>query len=281
MKRLLFAPLLAATACQSTTPQLSDDWGALPILDRVEIEYRGSLRVSADDAMKIPDFEQPFVEDLESAPAWQVRAGFIQLSSTAVARLVGNSLMTEGQKWGAGIVDLKQMQQTVGSLIDAGDGVMISDPDMLVAEGTRATLTIANQTAFIDYFDFQPTPGAILMDPEIGVFMDGLLLDVSPLGIGEDGRAQIEVGVTLSELFEMQEIESEYPVDGQSITLQVPVFMRQDLHGRVSMGPEQAVVLPVLYGDGDRRMLVILRVDLVDESTQGAGISDLDEEGGE
>ena len=273
MKRLLLIPLLAATACQSTTPQLSDNWGALPILDRVEVEYRGSVRVSADDAMKIPDFEATAVEDVESARAWQVRAGFVELSSQAVARLVGNSVMTEGQKWGAGIVSLEEMQQTISSLIESGDGVMISDPSMVVHEGTRATVTIANQTAFVDHFDFEPTPESILMDPEVGAFLDGLLLDVRPLGIDDKGRARVEVGVTWSELIEMQEVETDYPLDGLSVTMQVPVFMRQDLNGLVGMGPDQAVVLPVLYGDQGKRMLVILRVDVVDENTAGSGIS--------
>lgn len=272
MKRLLLLPLLAATACQSTTPQLSDGWGALPILDRVEFEYRGSVRVSADDAMKIPDFEATAVEDVENAQAWQVRAGFFELSNVAVARLIGNSLMTEGGTWGGGLVDLGEMQRTMGSLIDSGDGEVVSDPAMIVYEGTRATVTIANQTAFVDHFEFEPTPGSILMDPEVGVFLDGLLLDVRPLGVDENNMARVEVHVTWSELIDMKEVESDYPLRGQSITMQVPVFMRQDLSGVVGMGPDQAVVMPVLYGDDGKRLLVILRVDMVDETTVNSGI---------
>lgn len=277
MKRLLILPLLALTACQSTTSQLSDDWGALPILDRVEVEYRGSVRVASSDGMTIPETlnDGVTVEDLENAESWQVRAGFVELSREAVARLIGDSLMTEGHTWGAGTVSLEQMQETIRDLIDSGDGVLVSDPHMVVHEGTHAALTIANQTAFIDHFDFEPSPESILMDPEIGVFLDGILLDVCPLGVDENGRALVEVKVTWSELIEMHEIETDYPLNAQSITMQVPLFMRQDLNGLVSMGPDQAVVLPVLYGDDGQRMLVILRVDLVDEMTVGSGLSDL------
>lgn len=274
MKRLLLIPLLAATACQSTT-QTTESWNPLPVLDRIEVEYRGSLRVSADDGMKIPEFDSFDVESADAPDTWQISVGVLETNAVVVRSLIGESVMTEGNSWGAGVVPLAALQESLGEVLATGAGTELSSPKLLVFTGQRATMTIANQTAFIDHFDFEPTPHSVLMDPEIGVFMDGFLMDVVPHGEDEDGHAQLEFRLTLAELVQMKEIESDYPLQGQSITIQVPVFMRQDLSGQLAMKPDQAVVLPVLYGDGLRRLLVVVRIEKV-EGVQGPSAQDLD-----
>lgn len=261
MKHTLALCLLAATACQSTSPQLSDSWGALPILDRMEVEYHGSLRANSSRAMKIEEFSNEGFEDAGDRGSWTIRVGVVETSAQAVHKLFGDGVLDEDGNSTAGLVSHEAMQSTIAELIDSGDGVMFSEPKMLVYEGTRASMTVANQTAFIDHFDFEPTPSSILMDPEIGVFLDGFLIDMIPHGLDDAGDARLEFKMTWSVLVEMQEVESDYPLGGQSVTIQVPVFMRQDVAGQIAMGPEEAVILPVLYGQDNQRLLVIVRVD--------------------
>jgi hypothetical protein len=263
MKRSFALLLLAATACQSTTPELSDSWGALPVLDRVEIEYRGSLRTTGDAGLKIPEFEYVDVSAGTTPPAWMIQVSVFDTSQQGVHRLIGESAMTENNQLSGGVVSLEEMQRTLGAMVDAGDAALINEPRLVVFEGSRASMTVANQTAFIDHFDFERTPTSILMDPEIGVFMSGLLIDMVPQGRNDDGKLELEFHLTLSELIEMNEVESSYPLGGGSLTIQVPVFMRQDLNGLLTMSKDQAVVLPVLYAEGNRRLLIVVHAKSV------------------
>ena len=224
--------------------------------------------MSADDGMKIPEFDSVSIDDENAPDTWQIRVGVLETQAPVVHSLIGESVMAEGDSWGAGVVPLAALQASLGEVLSTGAGVEISSPKLLVFTGQRATMTIANQMAFIDHFEFEPSPLSVLMDPEIGVFMDGFLMDVVPHGEDEQGRAQLEFRLTLAELVEMQEIESDYPLQGQSITMQVPVFMRQDLSGQLAMKADQAVVLPVLYGDDLRRILVVVQIEKV-EGVQG------------
>jgi hypothetical protein len=262
MKRSLALLLLAATACQSAAPDLSDSWGALPVLDRVEIEYRGSLRTTGDAGLKIPEFEYVDVSEGTTPPAWMIQVGVFETTTQGVHRLIGDSAMTENNQLSGGVVSLEEMQRTLGAMVDAGDSTLVNEPRLVVYEGSRASMTVANQTAFIDHFDFEPTPSSILMDPEIGVFMSGLLIDMVPQGRNADGKLELEFHLTLSELIEMNEVESSYPL-GVSFTMQVPVFMRQDLRGLLTMSEDQAVVLPVLYGEGNQRLLIVVHAKSV------------------
>jgi hypothetical protein len=263
MKRSFALLLLAATACQSTTPELSDSWGALPVLDRVEIEYRGSLRTTGDAGLKIPEFEYVDVSAGTTPPAWMIQVSVFDTSQQGVHRLIGESAMTENNQLSGGVVSLEEMKRTLGAMVDAGDAALINEPRLVVFEGSRASMTVANQTAFIDHFDFERTPTSILMDPEIGVFMSGLLIDMVPQGRNDDGKLELEFHLTLSELIEMNEVESSYPFGGAPLTIQVPVFMRQDLNGLLTMSEDQAVVLPVLYAEGNRRLLIVVHAKSV------------------
>lgn len=263
MKRLLFFPLLAAVSCQSQA-QLSDSWGSLPVLDRVEVEYHGALLASANKGLKVDGgmFEsQPEIDEPGLVREWNIKFGLIETSSEAVARLFGLEDSDVGSDGiGARIVSNVQMQETISALVDAGDGVLINDPNLLVLGRTRANLVIANQTAFIDHYEFEMTERAILVDPEIDVFADGLLVDVIPQAAGPDGEARLDFRVVCSELVEMQEIESAYPYRGQAITLQVPVFMRQDLSGTLQLAADEAAILPAMLGRDGKRLLVLVQL---------------------
>lgn len=263
MKRFFALLLLAATACQSTAPQLSDSWGALPVLDRVEIEYRGSLRCSNDAGLKIPEFEYVDVKEGKTPPAWMIQVGVFDTSQQGVHRLIGNSAMTANNQLSGGVVALEEMQRTLGAMVDAGDATLVNEPRLVVFEGSRASMTVANQTAFVDHFDLERTSSASLMDPEIGVFMSGLLIDMVPQGRNGDGKLELEFRLTLSELLEMNEVESRAPISGSSLTLQVPVFMRQDLNGLLTLADDEAIVLPVLYGEGNQRLLIVVHAKSV------------------
>ena len=275
MKRSLSLLLLAATACQTTAPELSDSWGALPVLDRVEIEYRGSVRTTGDAGLKIPEFEYIDVSERTTPPAWMIQVGVFETTQQGVHRLIGESAMTENNQLSGGVVSLEQMQRTLGAMVDANDATLVNEPRLVVYEGTRASMTVANQTAFIDHFNFERTPSAALMDPEIGVFMSGLLIDMVPQGRNADGKLELDFRLTLSELIEMNEVESSYPL-GVAFTIQVPVFMRQDLNGLLTMSEDQAVVLPVLYCEGDQRLLIVVHAKSVAVPDEAPAVELLD-----
>jgi hypothetical protein len=278
MKRSFALLLLAATACQSTTPELSDSWGALPIHDRIEVEYHGSLRANPSASMKIEEFTNELIGADDERGSWSIKVGVIETTASAVHKLLGEGVLGGNGNLSAVVVSNDEMQSTIAQLIESGDGSMLSEPQMMVYEGTRASMTIANQTAFIDHFDFEAGPDSFLMGPEVGVFLDGFMMDMIPHGLDEAGDASLQFKITWSVLVEMQEVESDYPLGGASITIQVPVFMRQDVSGQLAMGPEEAVVLPVLYGKGDQRLLVIVRVDPMISSEQQAELDSAKQE---
>ena len=267
MKPIFPLLLLGLASCQ-TKVQLSDSWNTLPVLDRVEVEYRGSLLASPGEGMRVHGhgFESlPNEEDPGMVHEWSIKFGFVETSAEAVARLFQDDVRDGAAGFGgARIVPHEAMQQTIASLIESGDGVMISDPRLLVLGKTRASVVVSNQTAFIRNFNFELTDQAILVDPEVGVFSDGLLADVIPGELTEDGDALLQFHVVASELVEMKEVESSYPYRGQSITLQVPVFTRQDVSGTLRIGPDEAAILPALVGRDGKRLLVIVRMDPTD-----------------
>lgn len=263
MKRLLFFPLLAAVSCQTQT-QLSDSWGSLPVLDRVEVAYHGALLANADQGLSqhtLSGNVQPEDDDPGLVHEWNIKMGFIETSSEAVARLFGEQDDTSELSRGARVIPHELMKQTLAALVDSGDGVMISDPSMRVLGKTRATMSILNQTAFVDHFNFEVAENAVLVDPEVEVFADGLMVDVIPQDLDKEGKAQLQFHIACSELVEMHELKSAYPYRGQAVTLQVPLFMRQDLSGTIRMGPDEAVALPVMLGENGRRLLIFIRLD--------------------
>jgi len=73
----------------------------------------------------------------------------------------------------------------------------------------------------------------------------------------------------------MNEVESSYPL-GVAFTIQVPVFMRQDLNGLLTMSEDQAVVLPVLYGEGDQRLLIVVHAKSVAVPDEAPAVELLD-----
>jgi hypothetical protein len=222
--------------------------------------------------MKMEEFTNELIGADDERGSWSIKVGVIETTASAVHKLLGEGVLGGNGSLSAGVVSNDEMQSTIAQLIESGDGVMFSEPKMMVYEGTRASMSVANQTAFIDHFDFEAGPSSFLMDPEVGVFLDGYLMDMIPQGLDEAGDASLQFKITWSVLVEMQEIESDYPLRGTSITIQVPVFMRQDISGQLAMGPDEAVVLPVLYGKDDQRWLVVVRVDPMISPEQQAGL---------
>jgi len=255
----LAVSLLGLASCQQNEP-LADTWGALPILDRVEVEYFGTLNTQAADGLEIPEFDALNLsdEELRNTPQWMVQTRMISLKERAVARLLGGSSMLEGDALSGGVVDAQLAEEVIDALIEAGDGTEVNAPRVLVMEGQRGTLTILNQVAYVEHFNFARTPTSLIGDPEIEVFGSGILLDVRPLGYDENELGLLSFSLTWSELLEMSEVEGSFPYGASPVTIQVPVYARQDLKGQLRSDTGQAVLLPVLYGADEQCVLIVV-----------------------
>lgn len=256
-RSLIFLPLLALASCQTQT-ELSDQWNALPIVDRIEVEYRGSLYSGASHDVEIPEFEAVEIDENEPTPVWMIESAVLSMDEVAAARLLGDASVPQGDHLSAAIVDREVLAQTLDALRESGDGVQLSGPKLSVYETQRATLLIANQKSFIGHFEIERSPDAMLLDPVIGVFVDGLLVDVMVQGLGDSDQARLDFRLTMANLQKMEEVEAKAPVGGQKLTIQVPVFLRQDVTGQWRVNEDQAVVLPVLLGEDGQRLVVSL-----------------------
>lgn len=256
-------------SCQSGH-QLSDSWSTLEYGDRFVVEYIGELRAQPaarmSDAPPADGFSSsnpPGILEAGSAKPprqWVVHLELVQLTREAVDKLLPGAF-TPGETLQGGKLNREQLEGTLQKMVEAEDAIPLSTPTVTCNGGEQAWVTMLQQNAFITGFGYKRALGALIADPEVGVFHSGLavglLPDQSPLA----GETNLQFDLTLTDLLHLNTVTTEFPRATAPLSIQVPVFSEQVLRGEVNLEADEAAFLPYFYTTDDQLMMVFVTAE--------------------
>jgi hypothetical protein len=257
------------SACQSS-PNLSDSWSTVEIGDRFEVSYSGELRAQPSarmGGMPPADGLQSGILDAGMAKPpqqWVVHLELVQMSRAAVDKLLPGAFPPGGPIEG-GRLNRTEFQHAFDAMIEAKDAVNLSSPTVLCNGGEHAWVTMLQQNAFINGFEYKRALGALIADPEVGVFHSGLAVGLLPSQSAFANKALLKFDLTLTDLLEMDTITAEFPRETAPLSLQVPVFSEQTLSGEVHLAADEAAFLPYFYTTDDQLMMIFITAESVGE----------------
>ncbi len=273
------APLaLAATlllgACQSG-PALSDSWSTLEYDGRFEVEYAGELRAQPAARMA----EMPPADGLtgghpsgildagtkQPPKQWVVHLELVQMSIHAVNKLLPGAFVP-GEAILGGKVSKADFEAAFEAMTEAEDAISLSSPTVLCNGGEQAWVTMLQQNAFINGFEYKRALGSVIADPEVGVFHSGLAVGLLPDQSAFANQTLVKFDLTLTDLLDMDTITAEFPRATAPLSLQVPVFSEQIIRGEVNLHADEAAFLPYFYTTDDQLMVVFLTAEPVGKS---------------
>jgi len=102
-------------------------------------------------------------------------------------------------------------------------GTTVSAPRLTVYPRQRANVSVVNQTSYVETFTAEIAQGAFVMDPKIGVVLDGLTLDVQAAPGAVDGEVRLAFHARVAELGKpIPQRNVSFLRDGAPLTIQLP-----------------------------------------------------------
>lgn len=271
---LVLAPLWLS-ACQSSPGSLPDaSWQPLEVLARFEAHYEGTIGAPAQPLIEIPreslvqstqadlsarqDLEDLPLEEVQDLPQWDLHCAVYTCDRRWIAAMFGDEWEagTQLQGW---VVSADEFGPWAERWVQTTDTEVLHAPRVLTFDVQPAQIAIVDQVAFLQHFLIQRSPGQTLVDPEVGVLEKGqaLRLSMTAAPTGSD-RGQLNLAILQNQLLSMQEVATRFP-GGSEIEMQVPICLRESLHGEVSLAPGEVAILPPLMSSGDRWMLTVVQ----------------------
>ncbi|MEK7865757.1 MAG: hypothetical protein AAB434_03680 [Planctomycetota bacterium] len=118
---------------------------------------------------------------------------------------------------------------------------LLSSPRLTVFHAQRASITIASQTAYIEDYDQEMVGTSIVCDPLIGVFTDGLVLDLRAIRPAE-GHMRLAGRAKTSSLLGLEDLPVAL-LNGTTATIQMPHAAVEELTFNVEMADGETLLL--------------------------------------
>lgn len=121
------------------------------------------------------------------------------------------------------LLDASGRDRLAESLLGRVRTNVVSSPTITVYGGQRGTIELANQTSYVADFEIQIARGAMVADPVIDVFTEGVFWDVTAILDPDDGSILLGSTATITSLRKpMREIETELVANLKPVTIQLP-----------------------------------------------------------
>ncbi len=269
--QIAYCAALLLASCQSG-PQLSDSWSTLEVSSQFDVEYIGELR--AQPAARMMSVEPPKGLGLghpsgildagmaKPPQQWAVHLELVQMSIQALNKLLPGAFPGGGPVQG-GKVKQAEFRQALEAMTLAQDGIQLSSPSVLCNGGEHAWMTMLQQSAFLNGFEYKRGLGSLVVDPEVSVFHSGLAVGLLPDQSAIAGEASLEFDITMTDLLKMNEVKASFPNQAGPLGIQVPVYSQQVLKGSVHLAADEVAYLPYLYTNEGEMMMVFLHVESV------------------
>ncbi len=262
-------------ACQSSPGPLPDaSWQPLEVVARFEAHYEGTIGAPAQPLIELPkeslvqstqaepgarqDLDDLALEEVQELPQWDLQCAVYRCDRRWIAALFGEDWEagTQLQGW---VVSAEEFGPWAERWVQTTDTEVLHAPRVLTFDVQPAQIAIVDQVAFLQHFLIQRSPGQTLVDPEVGVLEKGqaLRLSMTAPPAGSD-RGQLTLAILQNQLLTMQEVATRFP-GGRKIEMQVPICLRESLHGEVPLAPGEVAILPPLLSSGDRWMLTVVQ----------------------
>ncbi len=251
-------PLLAFLCCAcASTPVL--DLAPLPEGRAVAVQYASRLapHVAAPPG---PSGADPVAA--EPTDGTQVRIGCRLYAIDAASA----PLTSAGDAVFGRVLERAAFERTLEGWMAAGAATTVSRPSLVLPSGRGATLSVLTQIAYVAAFDVKPVHSARIADPNVATVDDGFVIDVRARAGEPSAPIDLDVALRQTELvMPLLEGDARLPGTRQSVTIQVPIALRQDLAAQVALGAGDVLVLGGLFeGQGGRRIVAVFEARVVE-----------------
>ena len=134
-------------------------------------------------------------------------------------------------------------------LADHDEVTVICAPFVSVVSGERATIQVANETAYVKDFQIYYVNDAKVADPVVDTVMDGIVAQLRPT-VQEDQTVDLELQVVVSDLAGITATEVRVS-ENQTVTIHLPdiALVETRAHFRQQRGATSLVLGPKLRGE--------------------------------
>ena len=138
---------------------------------------------------------------------------------------------------------------------------LISSPRMLTRAGETGTISIIEQSAFIETFEVRfedEAPEVMLADPVVGVASHGMTFSTT-ISPSTEGSLSVEMDLQIVEASDpFPRASLPLPGSENEVTIQLPCFTHQSIQAEVPARSGESILLGPLPSTGSDRSLLLL-----------------------
>lgn len=159
------------------------------------------------------------------------------------------------------------LEAPAGEILDfvaRSRGDLVSAPKLLLRPGARGSLSIADQTAFIESFKVVKAEPGLLADPVIGIATEGL--EVELIATPEGPAVRVDVLATYADVrLESSERELTLPGTQTPVTLQQPVTLLQKVETEGLLAEDRLLMVVAPSSESGASLALFVSAKHVDQ----------------